>query len=42
MARVGRRRYAAGKEKLKEAKEGLALGEKEDTVVATVVKLRGW
>lgn len=33
---------AAGKEKLKEVREGLAPGETEDTVVATVVKLRGW
>ncbi|KAI0635016.1 Golgi complex component 7-domain-containing protein [Trametes polyzona] len=33
---------ATGREKLKETREALAQGEKEDPVVATVAKLRGW
>ncbi|KAH9855679.1 Golgi complex component 7-domain-containing protein [Lenzites betulinus] len=33
---------AAGREKLKEARESLSPGEKEDTVEVTVAKLRGW
>ncbi|KAI8986804.1 Golgi complex component 7-domain-containing protein [Trametes punicea] len=33
---------AAGRQKLKEARESLASGEKEDPIVATVSKLRGW
>ncbi|KAI0777552.1 Golgi complex component 7-domain-containing protein [Trametes elegans] len=33
---------AAGRQKLKESREGLASGEKEDAVMATVAKLRGW
>ncbi|KAI0367247.1 hypothetical protein BV20DRAFT_981512 [Pilatotrama ljubarskyi] len=32
----------AGRQKLKEAREALGPGEKDDTVMATVAKLRGW
>ncbi|KAI0703174.1 Golgi complex component 7-domain-containing protein [Earliella scabrosa] len=31
-----------GRQKLKDAREGLAAGEKEDPVIATVARLRGW
>ena len=31
-----------GRQKLKEAREALASGEKEDAVMTTVARLRGW